>query len=148
MNVELMEETVVRALDSNLYCAESVLAGVAAGLNINSPLIPRIASGFCSGMSRTGGTCGAVTGGIMAIGLIFGRDTGEERPEGAYDKVQLFLKRFEDSHGSCNCMELIECDLSTEKGHKQFYKEGKWEKCQEFTKKAASIVAEIAESAE
>lgn len=93
MKADQMEKAAERAWSSNLYCAESVLLGVAEGLNITSPLIPRMASGFCGGMSRTGGTCGAVSGGIMALGLIFGRDDGEAPPALAYEKVQIFLKQ-------------------------------------------------------
>lgn len=140
-----MTKGVDRALRSNLYCAESVLLGVAEGLNIKSPLIPRIASGFCSGLSRTGGTCGAVNGGVMALGLIFGRDDGDAPPDGFYEKVQQFLKRFKDTCGSCNCLELTGCDLSTEEGHNQYVEERMWEKCQDLTRKAVSMIAEIAD---
>jgi len=49
--------------DSGFYCAESVLLAIAGHKGIQSDLIPGIATGFCSGMSRTCGMCGAVTGG-------------------------------------------------------------------------------------
>ena len=138
-----MRNGVDRALASNLYCAESVLLGVAEGLQIKSPLIPRIASGFCSGLSRTGGTCGAVNGGVMALGLIFGRDDGEMPADDSYDRVQTFLRRFKDACGSCNCLELTGCDLGTEEGQDRYFEKRMWEKCQEFTRKAVSMVAEI-----
>lgn len=145
MKADQMEKAAERAWSSNLYCAESVLLGVAEGLNIKSPLIPRIASGFCGGMSRTGRTCGAVSGGIMALGLIFGRDDGEAPPDAAYEKVRMFLKRFKDTYGSCNCMELTGCDLSSEEGRKQFAEKGMRARCEEFTRNAVLMVAEIAD---
>jgi hypothetical protein len=43
---------------------------VAESKNIQSDFIPKIATGLCAGISRTCGTCGAVTGAIMAINLI------------------------------------------------------------------------------
>jgi C_GCAxxG_C_C family probable redox protein len=145
MNAVEMRRGVDKAMHSNLYCAESVLLGVAKGLEIESPLIPRIASGFCSGLSRTGGTCGAVNGGVMALGLIFGRDNGEAPPDSSYEKVQTFLKRFEESAGSCNCLEITGCDLGTEEGYKRYLEKDMWKKCQDLTRMAVAMVAEIAE---
>jgi dihydrofolate reductase len=37
-----------------------VLLAIAESQGIQPDLIPRIATGFCSGISRTGGMCGAV----------------------------------------------------------------------------------------
>lgn len=146
MNADEMRRGVDRAMRSNLYCAESVLLGVAEGLNIQSPLIPRIASGFCSGLSRTGGTCGALNGGVMALGLIFGRDNGESPPDGSYEKVEMFLNQFKDANGSCNCRAITGCDLGTDEGMRRYLETGMWEKCQEITRRAVSMIAEIAES--
>lgn len=41
--------------NSGYYCAESVLMAIAESRNVQSDLMPRIATGFCSGMARTGG---------------------------------------------------------------------------------------------
>ena len=59
--------------NSGFYCAESVLMAIAESRGIRSDLIPRIATGFCSGMARTGGQCGAVSGAMMGISLATGR---------------------------------------------------------------------------
>ncbi len=45
-----------------LFCAESVLQAVAESQNIENDLIPRIATGFCSGVARTSCLCGAASG--------------------------------------------------------------------------------------
>ena len=37
--------------DSGFYCAESVLLAIAESQGIESDLIPRIATGFCSGIA-------------------------------------------------------------------------------------------------
>jgi hypothetical protein len=81
----------------------------------------------------------------MALGLIFGRDDGEAPPDAAYEKAQMLLKRFKDTYGSCNCLELTGCDLSSEEGRKQFAEKGMREKCLDFTKSAVSMAAEIAD---
>jgi len=81
----------------------------------------------------------------MALGLLFGRDDGEAPPDAAYEKVQMFLKRFKDTYGSCNCLELTGCDLSSEEGRRQFARKGMREKCEDFTRNAVLMAAEIAD---
>ena len=63
--------------DQGLYCAESVLAAIADHYGIASDLIPGIANGFCSGLARTCGPCGAVSGAILALNMMLGRSTAE-----------------------------------------------------------------------
>ncbi len=55
-----------------------MLLAVAESEGIQSDFIPKIATGFCGGVSRTCGMCGAVSGGIMAIGLFAGRNAPTE----------------------------------------------------------------------
>lgn len=55
------------AFASGLYCAEAVVSALAKSQGIESDLLPRVATAFCSGMARTCGTCGALTGAVMGI---------------------------------------------------------------------------------
>jgi hypothetical protein len=48
-------------------CAESVLLSVAESRGIHSELIPKIATGLCGGIGRSGGLCGAVSGGVLGL---------------------------------------------------------------------------------
>ncbi len=61
------------SFSSGLYCAESVLVALAKAQGVDSEILPRVATAFCSGMSRTYGTCGALTGAIMGVSLALGR---------------------------------------------------------------------------
>ena len=69
---------------SGYYCAESVLLAIAEEKGIESDFIPKIATGFCSGMARTGGMCGAVSGAMLALNLVTGRSTPGESIEENY----------------------------------------------------------------
>ena len=76
-------------------------------------------------MARKQEVCGAVSGGILAIGLKHGRGEGQDRTptEATYAKVRELMSRFESKHGSCICRTLLnECDLNTPEGQ-QFFKE-------------------------
>src|SRR5512136_2225690 len=76
---------------SGYFCAESVLQAIAEDLGIQSELIPKIASGFCSGIARTGGMCGAVSGAIMGINLAAGRSSPSESIEPSYALTQKLI---------------------------------------------------------
>ena len=83
---------------------------------IHSDLIPRIATGLCSGIARTGGMCGAVSGAILGIGLGVGRDSSTGSVEVCYALTQELVSRFENQFGTTNCRQLLGCDLATEAG--------------------------------
>jgi len=137
----------VELFKSGFFCAESVLLAIAESQGIHSDLIPRIATGFCSGISRTGGMCGAVSGGIMGIGLILGRNSPTGSLEPTYTLVQKLICAFEKQYGSVNCRQLIGCDLATEAGQKYFMENHLMEQClqyaEEATRMAISLMAEL-----
>lgn len=112
--------------EAGLYCAESVLKTIADHHKIDSPLIPRIATGFCSGMARTCGTCGAVSGAILAINLVSGRDRADQSVEENYALVTQLVERFRDRFGSTMCDDLLGCDLGSTEGMQQFQEQKLW----------------------
>ncbi len=130
---------------SGYYCAESVLLGITEAKGIQSSLIPRIATGFCSGISRTGGLCGAVSGAIMGLSLLTGRRSPDESVEGNYAVVSKLLSTFEKRFGSTNCRQLIGCDLSTEEGQIAFETNNLVWRCKEYTEEAARMALSLVE---
>jgi C_GCAxxG_C_C family probable redox protein len=72
-------------------CSEQVLIGANEILKLHgfSKKYLKIASGFGGGVSRRGSICGAVSGGIMALGLKFGTD-GTENIEDFDEKRMKF----------------------------------------------------------
>lgn len=131
--------------DTGFYCAESVLSAVADHYEIQSDLIPKIATGFCSGMSRTCGTCGALTGGILAINLISGREQSSESIESNYEAVQVLVDEFTAMYGTTNCQQLLDCDLGSGEGQQKFTKQKLSKKCREYTGMSADIAVNLLE---
>jgi C_GCAxxG_C_C family probable redox protein len=130
---------------SGYYCAESVLLAIAEGKGVQSPLIPKIATGFCSGLSRTCRLCGAVSGAIMSINLFLGRSSPGESVEVNYAAVRKFLAMFEKKFGSTNCKQLTGCDLSTEEGQETFKANNLKEQCKRYTEEAARMAMVLIE---
>ena len=106
-------------------------------------MIPKLATGFCSGMARTSKQCGAVSGGMLAINLLTGRSSPEESVDKNYAVIQKFLQTFEDRFGSTNCKELIECDLGREEGHIKFIDNDKIYQCYEYVEEATRWVMDL-----
>ncbi len=145
----MSEQAPQRSLElfrSGFFCAESVLLAIAESQGIQSDLIPRIATGFCSGISRTGGMCGAVSGAIMGINLAAGRNSPAESLEISYTLTQELISRFERQFGSINCRQLIGCDLATEAGQRYFMENHLMERCLQYaedaTRMAVSLITE------
>jgi C_GCAxxG_C_C family probable redox protein len=110
---------------SGYNCAQSVLYSFCDVLQFDRDTALRLASGFGVGMGRHQEVCGAVSGGIIAIGLRHGRGEGQDRTatEETYRKVRELMARFESRHGTRLCRTLLNgCDLTTPEGQ-QFFKE-------------------------
>lgn len=112
INKELINEA--RELAEKYYskkkylCSEAVLSAVNEVLDCGMPQeYVRLASGFPVGMGGAGCSCGAVTGGQCAIGLVHGR----EKPGASNKKVmklsQELHDRFREKNKSVCCRVLI-----------------------------------------
>jgi len=101
-----------------MNCSQSVLTAYCEQFGLERSLALKLAQGFGGGMGRMGGTCGAVTGAYMVLGLA--QKMWDENPrqslDRTYELVREFNQRFKALHGSVICKELISCDLSTSEG--------------------------------
>jgi C_GCAxxG_C_C family probable redox protein len=124
-------------------CSESVLLAISEWLGIRNELIPRIASGFGAGIGGRGSVCGAISGGVMALGLKFGRADPKQENR-AYTFSSELLTRFEKEFGHVTCRELTGCDFTTEAGRIRYADEKMWAtKCGQYIAGATAIVFEI-----
>ena len=117
------DETASEKFLSGYNCAQSVFWTFAPRYGFDRDTALKVACGLGAGMGRRQETCGAVTGGILAIGLRFGRGEAQDRmaTEETYAKTQELMRRFEAAQGSCNCRQLLGgCDLTTEAGRNEF----------------------------
>jgi C_GCAxxG_C_C family probable redox protein len=94
-------------------CAQSVVAGLLDSLGIEDPGegVFRAASGLADGIGLTGdGSCGALTGGCMVIGLLFGRERKDHqdmmKPMRSYLMCKELHEHFIEQYGSCRCYDI------------------------------------------
>ena len=95
-----------------------MLLAVSQARGVQCDCIPRIATGFGGGMGKQGEVCGAVSGGVMALGLVYGRQEVEDKQarELAYAKTTDFIHRFTNINGDLRCRDLLNVDLSSDEG--------------------------------
>lgn len=99
------------------HCSQAVLAAFADDLGITEEQALKLGACFGSGM-RKGEVCGACTGALMVLGLKYGqckKDDIESRVR-TNNVTDEFLDEFKNINGSYICNELLNCDISTEKG--------------------------------
>jgi C_GCAxxG_C_C family probable redox protein len=126
-----------------LFCAESVVLALARQQGIADTTLPRTATAFCSGMARTCGTCGALTGALMGVGLALGRSRAGEPVQPCYDAAQRLIAGFEDEFGSRECHVLLGCDIGTPEGQAVFREQHLGERCARYTGRAAEMAAAL-----
>lgn len=143
MEPESVRRSAEESFGCGLRCAESVVLALARAQGVDPDLPVKMATAFCSGMSRTRGTCGALTGAIMGMGLAYGRSDAATSLEPSYQATQRLVREFEQEFGARDCRDLLGCDISTMQGQAVFKLKNLGVKCTEYTGRAAEIAAKI-----
>ena len=128
-----------------LHCSQSVLVAFAEKCGITDEQALKLGSCLGSGM-RKGEVCGAVSGALMVLGLLYGqKNAGDTEGRQSSNKVNdLMMNRFKEKCGSYICNDLLGCDITTEEGH-QYCVDNKLftEFCPKMVAAAVDIVEEI-----
>ncbi len=65
--------------NGDFYCSESIVKTIRDEFELNLPdNVIAMASGFPIGIGNSGCICGAIVGGVMALGMFFGRTQGKD----------------------------------------------------------------------
>ena len=131
---------------SRFTCSSAVFSAFSDELGLDPDTAKKIACGFGAGISKTGNMCGAVSGGIMVIGLKYGKTKAGD--EAATEKtralVRQFVGEFTAKNGSVNCTELLGYDLSKPAEFEEARKSGLFmTKCPALVRDAADILEKI-----
>jgi C_GCAxxG_C_C family probable redox protein len=135
-------------------CAQSAVAGLLDALEIDSPDVFKAASGLADGIGLTGdGSCGALTGCAMVIGLVRGRERKDHRdmmkPMQSYLLCKELHDEFVREYGSCRCHDIQQkimgrtFDLLDPKQLEEAVKEGMLEHCAGVCGRAARKTVEL-----
>lgn len=123
-------------------CTQSLLAVYGHGRGMKQETAFRIAGAFGGGMGKTGDVCGAVTGGLMIVGLEFGTPDLEDETaiHKTYDQARRFIREFKQRNNTVVCRELLRCDSDV---RQRTSMNDVYSNCPKFVKDAAEIIEEI-----
>ena len=144
------KQKAVDYFSQKLHCSQSVLAAFAEECGITEEQALRLGSCFGTGM-RKGEVCGAVTGALMVLGLLYGqKKAGDAEGRQTSNKVNdLMMDRFKEKCGSYICNDLLGCDVTTGEGI-QYCRDNKLftDFCPKMVAAAVEVVEEIIKSQE
>ncbi len=134
-------------LSAEHNCAQAVFSAFAPRFGLPEETALKIAAPFGGGMARQGHVCGAVTGGLMALGLRHGHTRRADQAT-SYRLGQALIRQFEAHHGSVLCRDLIGCDLTTPLGLANALRKGVFKKiCPNLVRDAIAMVSELLDEA-
>jgi C_GCAxxG_C_C family probable redox protein len=116
-------EVAVGKFQEGYNCAQSIFYSFCDDFQVEKNTALKIGCGFGAGMGLNGEVCGAVTGGIIVLGLKY--SSGDKNDQAAtyltYTKTNEFMRQVTEKRGSYLCRKLLNgCDLTTGQGQKQF----------------------------
>lgn len=109
MSTEEIKQLFMQGID----CSQVVAGEFAGQLDMDENLLRKMSACFGGGM-MCGETCGAVTGALMVIGLIYGHceNGDQEQKEKMMAKTAQFKELFLKKYPSCMCRDLLGHDIS------------------------------------
>jgi C_GCAxxG_C_C family probable redox protein len=131
-------------------CAQAVFIGCSHGKLGQADML-RLSSCFGGGMSHTDHACGALTGGLMAIGAELGMERVDdaEGKRRAGEAAERFVHLFRERFGATRCTELIKFDLSDNSQLEAARSSGVFaESCPAFVEQAVELVESVLQEQE
>jgi C_GCAxxG_C_C family probable redox protein len=123
-------------LDAGYHCSKAMLVGVGILLYPLNPQTIKMSTGFAGGIgSSKAGLCGALTGGVMVIGGLYGRTDPKAIDENCQQLCAEYQRRFEKEFGCVQCAEL-KANWVGKPGQ---------ERCVQLVERAAGVLLDVIE---
>ena len=134
----------VEKFEKGFNCSQAILSTYCEQYGLDEKAALKIATGFGGGM-HIDGTCGAVTGAFMVLGLKYGNtEEDKQAKENTYIKVIQYAKKFSARNGTVKCHDLLDCDITAREGLEIARQKGVFSSiCPGLVKDAAEILEEM-----
>ena len=112
-DANLVAQRAVELFEEGYNCAQAVYAAFADQMGISEKQAALLASAMGGGLCRMRETCGAVTGGIMVLGVLKGYDDpkADDEKGALYARGQRMLTPFKEKFGTFSCKELLDLPM-------------------------------------
>jgi C_GCAxxG_C_C family probable redox protein len=146
----MLDQRVILAMEKSHNCAQSTFFALSEQFGLGGDDVLKALTPL-PGIAERGETCGAITGALMAMGLIYGRDRLDdwEKYRSSLIPTNEFCRQFEKEMGSTLCHQIQDrsfgksFNLMDPKDLKEFQRAGATSKCSRVVQKASKIAAEI-----
>lgn len=142
------KELAMGCFNEGVLCSQAVLMAFADECGITKEQALKMSSCFGTGMCK-GEVCGACTGALIALSLMYGQTTKGDMHERqrANMLTRMMLDRFKEANGSYICNDLLGYDVSTTDGLNAAKESGLFKEfCPLKIGSAAEILEEIIRS--
>lgn len=102
-------ELAANYFEEGYNCAQSVLLAFCSETGLSQKEAAKLASSFGGGIGKLREVCGAISGMLMALGIVDGYDAPDqpERKAAQYALVQRLAGQFKEKNGTIICRELL-----------------------------------------
>jgi C_GCAxxG_C_C family probable redox protein len=138
-----------RTFDTEMKCHGCAQVIVQSFLDVfeedNAP-VSMASSPFAAGMALTGNNCGAMIGGLMVLGLFYGRKDLTEGMPGILAGIRpmrKLVRYFGETYHNLNCREITGTDLADPEKATAYFEAGGLEKCATMMADVAGFVGDM-----
>jgi len=158
LNLAMSRESILALLDQKVemimaeshHCAQTAFLALREQFNLPEGAILKALTPL-PGLGEKGLACGAVTGSLMAMGLVFGREHLDDWDtyRASLEPAGELVDRFQEIQGSTHCCDIVEkefgkkYDLLDPDDHAEYVKAGATRKCTGVAQRAVRIAADI-----
>ena len=150
--MKLLDQKVDQAMQRSHHCAQSSFLALDEQFNLQGGKVLKSLTPL-PGIAERGETCGAITGPLLALGLIYGRGANQlddwENYQESLIPAGLFCEKFEKVFGSTMChgvqkVKFGRCYRLTDPDQlREFQEAGATDQCSEVVRVAVRMAAEI-----
>jgi C_GCAxxG_C_C family probable redox protein len=146
----MLDQRVTMIMEKSHNCAQSTFFVLSEQFGLGGDDILKALTPL-PGMAERGETCGAMTGALMAMGLVYGRENLEdwEKYRSSLVPTNKFCQQFQEELGSSLCCQIQErafgksYNLMDPDDLKAFQRAGATTKCTRVVQKACWLAADI-----
>ncbi|RJR18552.1 MAG: C_GCAxxG_C_C family protein [Desulfobacteraceae bacterium] len=145
---EFIEDLKKRTFTSEVKfhgCAQVVVQTFLDVFELDNVPVSMASSHFAAGIGLTGNNCGALIGGIMVLGLVFGRDDISKGMQAIVEGIKptrKLVKYFEQKYNRLNCREITGTDLADPKKADAYFSAGGLERCARMMADVSGVVGD------
>ncbi|MCP4718145.1 MAG: C_GCAxxG_C_C family protein [Desulfobacteraceae bacterium] len=125
-------------------CSQVIVQSFLDVFEENNPLVSMASSPFAAGMALTGNNCGALIGGLMTLGMVYGRREIKDGMDGillGIRPMRKLVKHFESHNKHLNCRDITQINMANPEQATVYFKAGGLEKCATIMAETGAFVA-------